>query len=58
MYHHNSKTSCFGMENLPLTIEKDAFYDTKTTCFALRIYSAFMSSLQGRRWCGYKPVCE
>jgi hypothetical protein len=21
--------------NLPLTIEKDAFYDTKTSCFAL-----------------------
>ena len=24
------------MENLPLTIEKDASNDTKTTCFALR----------------------
>ena len=34
IHHHNSKTSCFGMENLPLTIEKDAFYDTKTSCFA------------------------
>jgi hypothetical protein len=33
------------MENLPLTTEKDAFYDTKTTCFALRIYFALMSSL-------------
>ena len=23
------------MNNLPLTIEKDAFYDSKTTCFTL-----------------------
>ena len=32
--HHRTKTTCFGVINLPLTIEKDAFYDTKTTCFA------------------------
>ena len=24
------------MINLPLTIEKDVFYDTKTTCFTLK----------------------
>jgi len=33
-YHHYSKTSCFGHDNLPLSNEKDAFFDTKTTCFA------------------------
>jgi hypothetical protein len=30
--------------NPPLTIEKDAFYDTKTTCFALRSIIAFIHS--------------
>ena len=31
--HHYSKTSCFGINNLPLIDEKDAFLYTKTTCF-------------------------
>ena len=31
------------MINLPLTIEKDAFYDTKTTCFTLRGNFVFMA---------------
>jgi hypothetical protein len=43
-YHHHSKTTCFGVINLPLTIKKDAFYDIKTTCFALRSTFAFTSS--------------
>ena len=34
-YHHHSKTSCFGLINLPLMNEKHASDDTKTTCFAI-----------------------
>ena len=26
------------MINLPLTIERDAFYDTKTTCFTINLF--------------------
>ena len=32
------------MINLPLSDGKDAFYDTKTTCFALRSIIAFIHS--------------
>ena len=33
--HHDSKTTCFGLNNLPLSDGKDAFFNTKTTCFAV-----------------------
>ena len=44
IYHHNSKTSCFGVINLPLTIEKDAFYDTKTSCFGVGSNIVFITT--------------
>ena len=34
--HYDSKTSCFGANNLPLSSEKDAFFNTKTTCFVIQ----------------------
>lgn len=61
-YHHHSKTSCFDVINLPLMIEKNAFYDIKTTCFALRSPFAFMPfpSCRGKdpKGTGIKTGCS
>ena len=35
---HNSKTTCFGVVKMPSNTVKDAYYNTKTSCFALVIY--------------------
>ena len=43
--HHVTKTSCFGVKSMALYGERKAFYDTKTTCFAVVEASACRSSL-------------
>jgi hypothetical protein len=32
----NSKTTCFTIAQMPLTIAKDAFLESKTSCFVVR----------------------